>query len=177
MKESMDRITNVTDKICAFLSYFSMIAVVFMMLMICVDVVLGNFLGNPIAGMYELCQVILTTVVFTSWAYTQTVHGHIHVVMFVSKMPQKLRFICFGLTSIFSTVVMGIATYGAYLSVLARYKSGECTGTLLIPYWPFNVFMMFAFGLLTIVLLLDSIKAVLAIGNKELAADIQASWV
>lgn len=177
MKKTMDSITTVTDRICIFVSYFSMVTIVIMMLMICADVVLSTFLKKPIAGMYELCQVILTTFVFSSWAYTQTVHGHIHVVMFVSKMPQKLRFICYGLTSIISTFVMGIATYGAYLGIIQKFTSRECTGTLLIPYWPFYIFETIAFGLLTIVLLRDAVKAVIAIGSQEMAAEVQAEWV
>ncbi|MCD8004677.1 MAG: hypothetical protein LUE91_03360 [Oscillospiraceae bacterium] len=55
--------------------------------------------------------------------------------------------------------------------------SGEKTANLQIPYWPFYAFEFAAFVLLAIVLFLDAIKAVVAIFSKEMAAEIQESWV
>ena len=176
MKKTMDKITKVTDNICRYVSFFSMLTIIIMMVLVCVDIVLGNIFKRPIAGVYEMCQVILTTLVFSSWAYTQTVHGHIHVIMFVSKFPQKIRFICFALTSLFSTGIMGIACYAVFKQMLSVMRTRECTGTLMIPYWPFYIFEGVAFGLLTVVLLRDAVKAVLAIGNKEFAEEIQSTW-
>lgn len=172
----MDRITTVTDNVCRYLSVFSMVTIVLMMVLICADIVLGNIFKMPIAGLYEVCQVTLTTLVFSSWAYTQTKHGHIHVVMFVSKMPQKLRFFCFALTSFLSTIVMGIACGAVFKQIIRTYISQECTGTLMLPYWPFYIFEMLAFGLMTIVLLRDAVKAALAMWNDEFAEEIQATW-
>ncbi|MCR5387642.1 MAG: hypothetical protein K6E56_00180, partial [Lachnospiraceae bacterium] len=90
--------------------------------------------------------------------------------------PQKLRFICFGITSLLSTVTMVIAAYAVYFSILDKKKSGECTGTLLIPYWPFFIFEFIAFILLALLLFKDTIKAFWAIGSKEVADEIQATW-
>lgn len=176
MKQFMDKVTKVTDKLCEIVSIFSMVTIVFLMAMICVDVVTGNIFNNPIPGVYEVCQVILTTLVFSSWAYTQCKHGHIHVTMFVSKMPQKLRFVCFAITSYISTFVMGIATYAVYLNIWDKKASGECTGTLQIPYWPFFLLEAIAFAFFTVILLRDALKATIAIVNKQLAEEIQATW-
>ena len=128
------------------------------------------------AGCFELCTVALATLVFSSWAYTQSLHGHIHVTMFINAMPQKLRFVCFSLTSLISVVTMVFGAYGVWQQIGSVMASGECTGTLLIPFWPFYVFEFVAMVLLAIVLFIDSIKSIIAIGNKEIAADIQAHW-
>lgn len=176
MKKTLAQATKVSNKVCHYVSFFSMATIIIMMLIICVDIVLGNFLNRPIKGLYEVLQVLLTTLVFASWGYTQSVHGHIHVVMFVSRMPQKLRFLCYGLTAIFSTVVMAIGCVAVCLQVGVVFRSGECTGTLTIPYWPFYIFEAVAFGLMTIGLLLDAIKAITAIWDKEMAEEIQAAW-
>lgn len=176
MKQTMDKITRVTDKLCEIVSWFSMITIMFLMITICIDVVTGNIFNRPIPGIYEVCQVILTTLVFTSWAYTQCHHGHIHVTMFVARMPQGLRFFCFAVTSYISTFVMAIATYAVYLNIWDKMASGECTGTLQIPYWPFFLLEAIAFAFFTLILLRDSVKATLAMFNKEIAEEIQASW-
>lgn len=176
MKQAIDKVTKVTDKMCEIVSIFSMVTIVFLMLTICADVVTGNIFNNPIKGVYEVCQVILTTLVFTSWAYTQCKHGHIHVTMFVSRMPQKLRFFCFAVTSFISTFIMGLATYAVYLNIWEKKASGECTGTLQIPYWPFFLIEAIAFAFFTLILLRDALKATIAIVSSELADEIQASW-
>lgn len=176
MKTAVLKSTKAVKKICYYVCFVSMALVVCMMLLMFVDAMLGLFFNSRITGSYELVQCMLCILVFTSWAYTQTEHGHIHVVMFVRMMPVKLRFFFFGLTSLFATVTMGFAT-GAIFGIIASKKaSGECTGTLLIPYWPFYVVELIAFAVFTLALLCDTIKAFIAMSDKETADDIMKTW-
>lgn len=174
--KALQKVTTVTDKICYYVSFFSMAMIVLMMFMITLDVILRKFFGSSIAGCYEICQMALSTLIFSSWAYTQSVHGHIHVTMFISKFPRVLRFICFGLTSLISVATMVFGVYGVWFQIGSVRASGECTGTLLIPYWPFYIFEWVAFILLSVVLFRDALKAIIAIGNTEMAQEIQAEW-
>ena len=144
MKNAIKLYSNVTAKICYYVCYISMILIAAMMLIMFVDSMLGLFANYRITGIYELVQCLLLIVVFTSWAYTQTVHGHIHVTMFVGKMPQKLRFICFSLTSLISVVTMVFATWGAGKGIGEKIASREITATLMIPIWPLYVIENFA---------------------------------
>ena len=130
-----------------------------------------------IKGCYEITQMALCTFVFSTWAYTQSVHGHIHVTMFVSKMHQKPKFICFAFTSLLSTATMAFGAYAAFFQVGVVKASGECTANLLIPYWPFYIFEFVALALLAVVLLRDTIKAIMAIWDDETAAEIEKEWV
>lgn len=176
MKSAVLKATSLIKKVCYYICFVSMILVVCMMVLMFVDAILGLFFNSRITGSYELVQCMLCVVVFTSWAYTQTEHGHIHVVMFVRMMPNKLRFFFFGFTSLLSTFTMGFATY-ALLGIIASKKaSGECTGTLLIPYWPFYVVEFIAFAVFTLALLCDMIKAFMAMFDKETAEDVMKSW-
>ncbi len=176
MKAAVLASTNAIKKVCYYICFVSMILVVVMMLLMTVDALLGKLFSARILGTYELVQCMLCILVFTSWAYTQTQHGHIHVVMFVRMMPQKLRFICFSLTALLSTVTMGFATYALIGAIQGKLASGEATGTLLIPYWPFYVVEFIAFLVFTLALLCDTIKAILAIVDKEVAEEIMESW-
>jgi TRAP-type C4-dicarboxylate transport system permease small subunit len=153
-----------------------MFIVVVMMILMTIDAVGGLFFNFRVKGSYELVQVILSVVVFTSWAYTQTEHGHIHVVMFIRMFPEKVRFVVFTLVSALSTVVMAIASYGVYRMILDKMSSNDRTATLLIPYWPFYLIELIAFIIFTIALLGDTFKAVAAIFNKEAAEEIQSTW-
>jgi len=177
MKKFMDRFTLISDKVCYYVSFLSMAVIIIMMFLITIDVVLSLIFNYRIGGAYEISQMLLSTLVFSSWAYTQTVHGHIHVTMFVSKLPQKLRFVCYGLTSVISMVIMVIASNAVFHQIFAKMAANERTGTLLIPHWPFYIFELVALVLLAIVLLRDAIKSVGAIFNKEFAEEIQSTWV
>ncbi|MCC8076832.1 MAG: TRAP transporter small permease [Oscillospiraceae bacterium] len=174
--KALNKITTVTDKICYYVSFFSMAMIVLMMFMITADVILKKYFGSSISGCYEICQMALSTLIFSSWAYTQSVHGHIHVTMIINKFPQALRFVCFSLMSLISVVTMCFGIYGVYYQIGSVRASGECTGTLLIPYWPFYIFEWVAFILLAVVLFRDAIKAVIAIWNTDMATEIQEHW-
>lgn len=179
MKRTFDKITTVSDKVCYFVSYFSMIVAVIMALMLTADVVLRKVTSGEVSvkGCYEITQMLLSTFVFSTWAYTQSVHGHIHVVMFIQKMPQKLRFFCYGLTSLLSVATMVFGAYAVYHQIFNVMKTGESTANLMIPYWPFYIFEFVAFVLLALVLLRDALKAVIAMWNRDLAEEIQSEWV
>ena len=176
MKTAVLASTNAIKKLCYYVCFASMILIVCMMLIMFVDSMLGVFFNHRITGTYEVVQCILSIVVFTSWAYTQTEHGHIHVVMFVRMMPQKLRFICFSLTALLSTATMGFACYALFGAIQGKMASGEATGTLLIPFWPFYVIELIAFIVFTLALLCDTIKSIIAIFDNEFAEDVMKSW-
>lgn len=176
MKKAIKLYSNVTAKICYYVCFISMILIAAMMLIMFVDSMLGLFANYRITGIYELVQCLLLIVVFTSWAYTQTVHGHIHVTMFVGKMPQKLRFICFSLTSLISVITMVFATWGVGKGIMEKIASHEITATLMIPIWPLFVVECVVFALFALVLLGDTVKSFIAIFDKEFADDVQSSW-
>ena len=91
-------------------------------------------------------------------------------------MPMKLRFICFSITSLISTVIMGIASYAVLRQTLSIYRTGEITGTIMVPFWPFYAFEFICFVIFTLALLIDTVKAVTAVWNNEMADEIQATW-
>ncbi|MGM9605885.1 MAG: TRAP transporter small permease [Oscillospiraceae bacterium] len=179
MKKTFDKITTVTDKICYYVSYFSMAVAILMAILLTADVLLRKVTSGvaSVKGCYEITQMLLCTFIFSSWAYTQSVHGHIHVVMFIQKMPQKLRFFCYGLTSLLSVATMVFGAYAVYHQIFNVMKSGESTANLMIPYWPFYIFEFVAMVLLAIVLLRDAIKAVIAMFRTDFAEEIQSEWV
>jgi TRAP-type C4-dicarboxylate transport system permease small subunit len=177
MNTFMKHFTRISDKVCYYVSFLSMAVIVIMMCLIAVDVLISHIFNVRIVGAYEITQMLLTIFVFSSWAYTQTVHGHIHVVMFVSKMPKKMRFFAYGLTSVISTVTMAIAAYAVYHQVIAKFYNNERTGNLMILHWPFYIFEFVALVLLSVVLLRDAVKSIGAMFNDAFAEEVQSTWV
>lgn len=177
MKPVLDKITKVSDNLCRYVSWLSMIMCVVMTILLVVDV-LGRKIGIfTIKGCYEIIQMCLCTFIFSTWSYVQSVHGHIHVVMFIQKMGKVARFICFGVTSVISTVTMGVGAYAVYKQIFNMIDSGESTANLLIPFWPFYIIECVAFVLFTVTLLIDCVKAFVAMFDHEVAEEVQSTWV
>ena len=167
---------GVIKRLCHYLCYICMVMIVCMMLLMFVDACLGLFFNSRVLGSYEIVQCMLCLIVFTSWAYTQTVRGHIHVVMFIKMMGQRLRFICFTIVSLLSAVVMAFASYGVYLMLLDKMANNEKTAILLIPIWPLYLIECIAIALFALALFGDALKALFAIFNDEVAEDVMSSW-
>jgi TRAP-type C4-dicarboxylate transport system permease small subunit len=154
-----------------------MFIIVVMMILMSIDAIGGLFFNFRVKGSYEIVQMILSVLVFTSWGYTQTEHGHIHVVMFIKMFPAKVRFIIFGLTSALSVVVMVIGAYGVYNMILDKMAANERTANLLIPFWPFYLIEFISFILFAAALFADMLKAFAAVGNEEAAKEVMSTWV
>ncbi len=176
MVKALNGFCSIVKKLCWYVCYLSIFMVICMMLLMFVDAMLGLFFNTRLLGSYELVQCMLCVIVFSSWAFTQTEKGHIHVVMFIRLMPKVARFICFGITSLLSTVTMAFGTYGVYRMILDKISNHEKTATLLIPFWPLYVVEFICFAVLTIALLGDTLKAFAALFNDEVAEDVMSSW-
>jgi TRAP-type C4-dicarboxylate transport system permease small subunit len=153
-----------------------MFIIVVMMILMSIDAIGGLFFNYRVRGSYEVVQMILSVVVFTSWGYTQTQHGHIHVVMFIKMFPMKVRFIIFTIVSALSTVVMIIGCVGVYRMILDKMAANERTATLLIPFWPFYAIEFISFIIFAAALFADTLKAITAIGNEKAAEEIMSTW-
>ncbi len=110
-------------------------AVLIMMLLICGDVLARAF-GHPVAGSYDLVQMLGLLAIACALPYTTAVKGHVAVEYFFNKLPRM------GRTFIDSIMRLLMIAFFAVLSVQSiRYGcrlqvSGEVTATLQIPvFW------------------------------------------
>ena len=191
----MKTFKRISDIFSSYVSYLGMIAMVFMMGYMFLDVVLrlvGDFMkwlisegtihmdiANVVTsfkGGYEVSTLALCVLIFTSWCYAQTQHAHVHVTMFIRKFPNKLRFLCFSFTSMASTVVIGILTYAAFVRVGEMIQLNTATGTLMIPFWPFVAVEAVTVAAFALILLRDTIRAIMSMFNQEYAEEIMATW-
>lgn len=143
--------------------------------LITVDVIL-RLLGHPILGSYEVISIVMTVVVFASFAYGQREKRHIHVTMFIRRLPAAARLVVFGMTSLLSTAIVGCAAYAAFSQAGSAVDSGSATGVLEIPFYPFYYIEGLALALFTLVLLIDAAKAFVAVRNEDLARDVMRHW-
>lgn len=179
MKKFLDGWYHIGERVCHYLCYIAMVATFCMMVLMFLDSMCGLFLNRRLfTGVYEIVQCMLCAFVFISWSYTQANKGHMHVTLFISKMPRVARFICFAITNLATVVTMSFATYGAFKGFTEKLAdSSALGGTLLIPNWPFYLLMAVAYVLFVVLLLEECIKAIVAIFNEEIANELTSEWV
>lgn len=173
MKKIDSFFTRVTS-IVSIVSYAGFFAV---MLIIVFDVFLRRITGSGISGTYEIVERTLMCGVFASFAYTQSLHGHVRVTMFFSKFPKVLRFITNALAYLFGAVAAAALTYAAIIQTGVSSSTGTKTGVLGMPLAPFFLIEAICMAIFAIVLLWEVVKSFAAIGNDELAEDIMKDWV
>ena len=114
------------------LAILSGLAVLGMMTLICADVLARAF-GHPVAGSYDLVQMLGLLTIACALPYTTAVKGHVAVEYFFNKLPR------IGRTFIDSVMrLLMIAFFGALTVQCVRYGyrlqvSGEVSATL---QWP-----------------------------------------
>lgn len=151
-------------------------AFMIMMILIVVDVCMRTITGSSLRGTYEIVERLLMTGVFASIAYTQTQHGHVHVTMLLSHLPEKVAFVINGIMSLLSTVVILLVLYASILQTQFSYSYHTVTGVLYIPLWPFYVVESIGMAIFAVTVLWDTVKNFIALKNKEVAEEIKATW-
>ncbi len=173
----MKALTKILNEISRWVSWLAMAGLAVMMFLTTIGVVTRLIFGQPLRGAYEIVEMIMAIVVFGSYAYTQTKHGHVHVTMIISHLPNKLRFLFFGFTSLLSTAVIACTTLAMFQQAAKNAATGLTTGIVYLPQAPFYYASAVALLLFTLVLLLDAVKAVLAMFSKTYAEEIMSTWV
>lgn len=155
---------------------FSFVAIIFMMVFITADVVGRTFFKTAIKGTYEIVEVAMGTSVFTALAYTEAMHGHVHVTLIIGRFPAKLRIFFYALMSLIATVLIGVAAYAAFRQVGISAASNQITAVMGIPYAYLYSMLAASMTVFCVTLAYTSVKAVAAIFNAEVQAEVESHW-
>ena len=173
MEKKIDRVIAWISNIIGYVGYVGIVAI---MLLIAVDVIARGILKSGILGSYEIVERMLLVTIFAAFAFTQTHRGHVHVTLFVSKLPKKLGMVIFGLLGLLSTAASVFCAYAIVEQGNYSYTAGTHTGVLLIPLYPFYYIAAFCTVIFAITLLWDSVKCFIGISSEECCMDIRSSW-
>lgn len=157
----MKKVDSAVSKICNFISYISMGAVLVMMFMMIVDIVLRLTVRKGLLGSYEMTELLMVIVMFLAFSYTQMHKGHVRVSMFVDMAPMKVRLFIQGIIEIIAAVVTALMTYAAFVQAGKYAVDKATTAVLYIPYAPFGYIMSIGMLIFTFILLVDAIKTII----------------
>lgn len=110
---------------------FSMIVVT------CVDVIGTKVFKKPFSGSYEFVFLAQLVAIALSSGDTLIYGRHVHVEMFVMKMPTCIRKIVSSIVSLLGFILFAFLAWEGFLYTRSLQASHEVTGTVKIPLYPF----------------------------------------
>jgi len=140
------------------LDAISGIALVAMMLLIFINV-LSRAVWQPILGTYEFTAMLASITISMSLAYCAVNKGHIAITLFADKLPRRVRSILNVIVAVIGTVLYGVLSWQCVRYAITVYHSGEVSLTTETPFYPFIIGVAFGVLMLSLVLLVDLIKA------------------
>jgi TRAP-type C4-dicarboxylate transport system permease small subunit len=147
-----ERIGNVMTLV----NYIAGAAVVAMMLLTCADIVM-RFFGRPLPGVYDLVGFLGAVSVSFALAYTSVQRGHVAVEILMEKLPQRIQFRLQSIGNLVGAVFFLFLTWQSFLYARELFDSGEVSMTVAMPIHPFVFGMSAGCGLLSLVLIVDSL--------------------
>jgi len=145
------------DRISTGLNGVSAVAVVFIMLLTCVDVVMRAF-GRPIPGTYELVGYFGAVIVAFALARTSVERGHIAVEMLVDRLPRRPRHTVEALGALAGASLFGLLAWQSLIYAADLMESGDVSLTLGVPTWPFVSCIGAGSAVLVLVLLVEALR-------------------
>lgn len=134
------------------LSKAALLVIVFL---IVADVTLRYVFNAPILGSLDLTTLMLAVIIFSGVAYTAHVKRHVTVDVVVSKLGPRVSAVIDSITGIMAAVLLGLIIWSSLLQANVLRIQTAVTEQLRIPLFPFELFLVFGFGLLLLVVLGD----------------------
>ena len=159
----LDKFKKFNDMVSNWAAWIGFIAVFFMVVLTCVDVIGAKLFRLPVFGSLDV--MMLAQLIAVSFAASMAlIQGrHVQVEFFVPLLPKRVQqivdcvvqFICLGF---FILVVWRLFTHGYHLQT-----GGEVTPTALIPMAPFSYASALAIVPLCLVLLQQFLQSILRV--------------
>ena len=170
------KIDKILSRITTSFGYVSYVSIVFIMLLVVVDVIMRKILRAGILGSYEIVERALLLLIFAAFAFTQTEKAHVHVTLFVSKLPKPVGMFIFGFLGVLSTSAAVFCAYSMVEQGKFSFEKYTTTAVLLIPLYPFFYIAGVCMYIFAVVLLWDSVKSFIGIKNEEICKEIRSAW-
>ena len=129
-----------------------------MMILTVIDVVGRRVFNKPLAGAFELNQLLMLVVTFLAIAYCELLRGHVSVDFIVDKLHQKTQNIIDSITYFIFLVTFAIISWQFALYVVEVFEWGFTTAYFGVPIYLFIIVITFGCVLLSIMLLIHLLQ-------------------
>jgi TRAP-type C4-dicarboxylate transport system permease small subunit len=173
----MIKLYEFLSKLSRGLVWISYVVLIASSVFIMTDIVFRYCFKQPILGDVEIIEIAMAVMGFASFAFTQSEKGHIHVMMLLKLMPEKVRLLIFGINALITSAASAAVTYGCFLQGGYSCRRHLISAMLHIPSYPFYYFAGICMVLFTLILLADALMAIIGIFDPKYAKHVQKSWI
>lgn len=137
------------------------IVLIIMMLLTVSDVIGRYFFNHPVQGTNEITGLLLVLVAASALAYSQIKKGHIRVDLISGRLSPRGQIILDVIAYFFCLFASVLITWQTFVRGITYFHAtrGNLTETLGIPFFPFMLILGLGFFLLSIVSLIDFVRA------------------
>lgn len=172
----IEKFKNVVNTISRYTGYLSYICFALIIVLTVADVILRKTVNKPIIGSYEIITYLLLVGVFSSFAYCQTLRGHIQVTMILRTLPNRAVFIIYSITSALTAIIMSFVAYAAAQQAIYVMEKGFRSDTLHFVTYPFIWLECICMVVFALACILDTVQSVYAIFHEEEQEKLLAEW-
>ncbi len=123
------------------LNFIGMGMLLALMLLGAADVIGRYFFSRPITGTFEIGQVLVASMVFFSWGYTQLAREHVRVDIFISRLNPRSQAITDFVAIFMSMLLFGIMAWQGVLVTKLYFEGGRLISDVIG--WPLFIFQSF----------------------------------
>lgn len=166
MEQIVSKLYKCVNPFAHSLIIVSRLVVALMVALITLDVILRYFFNRPIAGSYELIELMMVFVVFLGLAHTQVKKGHLAINLFTKNYSEGTMAVISSLTYLLSCGIFVLITWQLSTKAISEFGVGTVSSVLNIPVWISYWVTVAGALLLTIVFLADFLQSVMEVINK-----------
>ncbi len=137
-----------------------------MVVVTCIDVIGTKIFKRPFSGSYELVFLAQLVAIALSSGDTLIYGRHVHVEIFVLKMPTRIRKVITLIVSFLGFILFFVLAWQGFLYTKSLKSAHEVTGTVKIPLYPFALILGVSGGMVALIYLIK-IFDLMNIGKDE----------
>ncbi len=135
--QGKDRLKRVVYWLSGKLTIIGGFALFCMILVTCFDVIGTKVFKKPFSGSYELVFLAQLVAISLSSGDTLIYGRHVHVEIFIMKMPVRLRKVVSFIVASFGFILFVVLAWEGFSYTVSLKTAHEVTGTVIIPLFPF----------------------------------------
>ena len=164
---SFDKFRDFTFLLSNKLSIIGGVALFCMILVTCFDVIGTKVFKKPFSGSYEIVFLAQLIAIALSSGDTLIYGRHVHVEIFVMKMPVRLRKIVSFVVSTLGIILFVVVAREGFLYSVSLKTAQEVTGTVKIPLYPFAFILGISGVIVALIYLIKIIELLNTKGEKK----------
>lgn len=133
----MDSIDNVIRYLFTFLTWFAIIAAVYLAVITVTNVFLRSVFNYSIMAAIDTSQLSLAIIALGSLPVVTMFNGHIKVDLIVNNFSKKGQDIMSIINFLICSSMMLVMSYFTFIKTFKMYNMGTTSSAIAIPYWPF----------------------------------------